>query len=81
MPISGGSANRCCFGAEPSNGGNCDGMTGHASGAQVHRRSRLLLSLVSDTSEHHDEPVDLDEIEAQLAEVELMLERLDKPNA
>jgi len=23
MPISGGSANRCCFWAEPSNGGNC----------------------------------------------------------
>jgi hypothetical protein len=56
-------------------------MTGHASGAQEHRRSRLLLSFVSDTSEHHDEPVDLNEIEAQLAEVELMLERLDKPNA
>lgn len=55
-------------------------MTGHASGAQQQRRSRLLLSLVSDTGEHREETIDLDEIEAQLAEVELMLERLDKPN-
>jgi hypothetical protein len=35
---------------------------------------------MSDTSNQHDEPLDLDEIEAQLAEIELMLERLDKPN-
>lgn len=34
-------------------------------------------------TEHDHEPgelVDLDQIEAQLAEVELMLERLDAPN-
>jgi len=35
---------------------------------------------MSDTSNQHNEPLDLDEIEAQLAEIELMLERLDKPN-
>lgn len=33
---------------------------------------------MSDTNSQHDERVDLDEIEAQLAEVELMLERLDQ---
>ena len=55
-------------------------MTGHASGARGQRTSRLLWSLVTDTSDQHEEAVDLDEIEAQLAEVELMLERLDKPN-
>jgi len=35
---------------------------------------------MSDTSSQHDDRIDLDEIEAQLAEIELMLERLDKPN-
>jgi len=78
--MSGGSAKRCCFLAEPSNGGNCAGMTDHASGARDRRRSRLLCSWMSDTSNQHDEPLDLDEIEAQLAEIELMLERLDKQN-
>jgi len=35
---------------------------------------------MSEANSHDEEPVDLDEIEAQLAEVELMLERLDTPN-
>lgn len=36
--------------------------------------------MMSDTDDRHDEPIDLDAIEAELAEVELMLERLDKPS-
>jgi hypothetical protein len=35
---------------------------------------------MSDARDQRDEPIDLDAIEAQLAEVELMLERLDTPN-
>jgi hypothetical protein len=31
---------------------------------------------VSDTSQQHEEHVDLDDIEAELAEIELLLERL-----
>jgi hypothetical protein len=38
------------------------------------------LLAMSDTSNHRDEEADLDEIESELAEVELMLERLDKPS-
>ena len=32
---------------------------------------------MSNASDHHEQPLDLDAVEAQLAEVELMLERLD----
>ncbi len=35
---------------------------------------------MSEASGNDEETVNLDEIEAQLAEVELLLERLDKPN-
>jgi len=56
-------------------------MTGHASGAQRHKLGRLRLAKMSDTSDQHEETVDLDAIEAELAEVELMLERLDKPHS
>jgi hypothetical protein len=38
------------------------------------------VHVMSDTSNQHDEPLDLDNVEAELAEIELMLERLDKPN-
>jgi hypothetical protein len=38
------------------------------------------LLAMSDTSNHHDDEATLDEIESELAEVELMLERLDKPS-
>jgi hypothetical protein len=36
--------------------------------------------VMSDTNSQHDEQLDLDQVEAELAEIELMLERLDKPN-
>jgi len=36
--------------------------------------------VMSDTSNQHEDQPDLDSIEAELAEIELMLERLDKPN-
>jgi hypothetical protein len=35
---------------------------------------------MSDSSSSESTPVDLDAIEAELAEVELMLERLNEPN-
>jgi len=35
---------------------------------------------MSDANQRHDEPVDLDAVEAELAGIELMLERLDEPN-
>ena len=35
---------------------------------------------MSDVSNQNEAPLDLDAIEAELAEVELMLERLDAPN-
>jgi hypothetical protein len=35
---------------------------------------------MSDANVGHDEPVDLDAVEAELAGIELMLERLDEPN-
>lgn len=38
------------------------------------------VHVMSDTSNQHDEPLDLENVEAELAEIELMLERLDKPN-
>lgn len=41
---------------------------------------RLRLATMSDAANQHDEPIDLDAIEAQLAEIELMLERLDSSN-
>lgn len=36
---------------------------------------------MSDDGEKYDTPVDLDAIEAELAEIELMLERLDTPKS
>ena len=38
------------------------------------------LFVMSDTSNQHEDQPDLDTIESELAEIELMLERLDKPN-
>lgn len=35
---------------------------------------------MSDATGQRDEPVDLDAIEAKLAEIELLLERLDESN-
>jgi len=53
-------------------------MVCHASGASHQRFGDLRSWVMSDTSSKNDERIDLDEIEAQLAEVELMLERLDQ---
>ncbi|MEY4401937.1 MAG: hypothetical protein RL072_1802 [Actinomycetota bacterium] len=39
------------------------------------------VHVMSDTSNQRDEQPELDKIEAELAEIELMLERLDKPNS
>ena len=39
------------------------------------------VHVMSDTSNQRDEQLELDKIEAELAEIELMLERLDKPNS
>ena len=36
---------------------------------------------MSESMGQHEEPIDLDAIEAQLAEIELMLERLDSSNS
>ena len=40
----------------------------------------LRWAEMSDVSNQDEAPLDLDAIEAELAEVELMLERLDTPN-
>lgn len=40
-----------------------------------------MMSDTGHTSDEHLEPIDLDEVEATLAEVELMLERLDQRDA
>lgn len=45
------------------------------------KEAAYAVHVMSDTSSQRDEQPDLDEIEAELAEIELMLERLDKPSS
>lgn len=46
----------------------------------IEHEAAYALYVMSDTNSQHDEQLDLDQVEAELAEIELMLERLDKPN-
>jgi hypothetical protein len=46
----------------------------------VRSEAAYAVHVMSDTSHENNEQPDLDTIEAELAEIELMLERLDKPN-
>lgn len=55
-------------------------MARHASGAPRSSECHLRSYTMSDSSSSESTPVDLDAIETELAEVELMLERLNEPN-
>ncbi len=55
-------------------------MARHASGAPRSSERHLRSYTMSDSSSSESTPVDLDAIETELAEVELMLERLNEPN-
>ncbi len=55
-------------------------MARHTSGAHSASKRHLRSYTMSDNSNSESTPIDLDAIEAELAEVELMLERLNAPN-
>jgi hypothetical protein len=55
-------------------------MAKYASGAQIAQHSHLRWAQMSNVDQHNEAPLDLDATEAELAEVELMLERLDTPS-
>jgi hypothetical protein len=55
-------------------------MAKHPSGALRDSKRHLRSGGMSDNSTDQSAPLDLDAIEAELAEVELMLERFNAPN-
>lgn len=55
-------------------------MASHASGAQIAQQGHLRWPHMSNVDNQTETPLDLDATEAELAEVELMLERLDTPS-
>ncbi len=55
-------------------------MAKYASGAQIVQQSHLRWPHMSNVDNQTETPLDLDATEAELAEVELMLERLDTPS-
>lgn len=55
-------------------------MASHASGVHIAQQSHLRWAQMSNVDNQNETPLDLDATEVELAEVELMLERLDTPS-
>lgn len=72
MPISGASANFCCFGAEPSSGGNGVDIARNPS---VHTAPIAYAHGMSNATPNTP-ALDLDAIEQEIINVETALERL-----
>jgi RNA polymerase-binding transcription factor DksA len=77
MPISGGAANFCCLGADPSKGGKFDMGTDASRGelrpAMWESNRLVTMSNVDSTSQVPD----LDHIAQELTDVETALQRLE----
>ena len=79
MPISGGWANRCCFGAEPSRGGKLLGIASNLSGSvsSPHMIVAMAHDTLTEPGSESANALDLDGIDAELDAVEVALVRLE----